>query len=478
MIAGMDLPRAIVPPDAVACDGTAATGALRLDGDLRLDGAWVLDRYLDPITGVSAVGELLDRSWGRPMGLATATLGVRMAELLATRRWPDDLVVVAVPSARESAGVLARVVGHVLEREVHPALVSRRWRADASSTRRFAVRSRHVSDHVLLVDDVVRTGDTLAACAELLRTRGAVGVWAVAAAVEPVQGSHRVVPVRLHVATGRRSTAIRADVNALVPVTFDGRLLVISPEDGSHADTAGSTPPSPLIIPGPDVTLYDRELYDRELDDQEFDDGVSADEGLADEELADEELDDEELVDEELADEELMDAVASAFEAVAGLEALRSIVSQHSGDETLSIDALLSELLRSTMNAEGVDHDSPRSDLAQQDAARPDPAQSDLAHSDLAHSDLAHSDLSHSVAARVDVPAADDATGLEKVAERDLPGERGDAAAEPDTRHEVDRSAGAGVDPTRDSSGERGGRPVGGWRGKRRRQKPKPSSMR
>ncbi len=452
MIAGMDLPRAIVPPDAVACDGTAPTSALRLDGDLRLDGAWVLDRYLDPITGVSAIGELLDRSWGRPMGLATATLGVRMAELLATRRWPDDLVVVAVPSARESAGVLARVVGHVLEREVHPALVSRRWRAGASSTRRFAVRSRQVSDHVLLVDDVVRTGDTLAACAELLRARGAVGVWAVAAAVEPVQGSHRVVPVRLLVATGRRSTAIRPDVNALVPVTFDGRLLVTSPEDGSHADTAGSTPPSPLIIPGPDVTLYDRELDDRELDDQEFDDGVSADEGLADEGLA---------------DEELMDAVAAAFEAVAGLEALRSIVSQHSADETLSIDDLLSELLRGAAHSGGVDHDlvQPAADRADAPVEDDDPVED---HDPVVDDDPVD-----------DVGSVEDEVAEQAgpVADHD-PAEDDAPAAEPDTRYEVDRSAGAGVDPTTEPSGERGGRPVGGWRGKRRRQKPKPSSMR
>jgi len=444
---------------------TAAPGeGWRLEGDLGLDGAWTLDPYLDQEIGVTATGDLLERSWVRPMSRPTAALGVRMASLLSARTWPADLVVVPVPSSNDAADVLARVVALVLEREPQRLLVARRGMRTAAPEHRYRLARRRAPDHVLLVDDVVRTGNSLRACADLLRDHGAVGVWAVTAAAELVPADRRV---------GRRSAGggldlpdmMLARVDALRPVTSGRRVDVTEPVsievaqrvplfDQESPALDASADDQQVTVAQPDhesTPVADPEPADVEIADVETADVETADVEIADVETADVETADVETADVEIAgvldDEELMAAVGRAFEAIAGLEALQKIVDQVSPEESLSIEGLLSELLAVAADAE-IDADDGE-DVQAIDAADPSADAADVADvADVA--DAAGEDVDATVEVDESEP-----TGVD--------GETEDGETE-DEQQAVPATA-----PATQGSG---------WRGRRRRQKPKPSTMR
>ncbi len=130
---------------------------------------------------------------GRPLGhlAAAAAAGLPL---------PGDAVVVPVPlhaarrrrrgfnQAEEIARLVARELGlplrprwlYRIRGDLAAAMRSRagRWRAVRGAFRaKPAVKGRTV----LLVDDVLTTGSTLAACTKALSRRGALGVWAVTA---------------------------------------------------------------------------------------------------------------------------------------------------------------------------------------------------------------------------------------------------------------------------------------------------------
>lgn len=163
--------------------------ALELTGIDGVDGTWVLDRFAHPRSGVTRVGLLLSRAKYGDVGPPARQLGLRLGEVMAERAWPVDLVVVAVPSSSDLVDELARLTGAVLGRGSERVLGVRfglLGRLDGSVRgrlkvrRRFGVMGRRVPRFVLLVDDTVCTGETLSACARMLRARGAERVWAVA----------------------------------------------------------------------------------------------------------------------------------------------------------------------------------------------------------------------------------------------------------------------------------------------------------
>jgi len=430
----------------------------RLEGDLGLDGAWTLDPYLDQEIGVTATGDLLERSWVRPMSRPTAALGVRMASLLSARTWPADLVVVPVPSSNDAADVLARVVALVLERAPQRLLVARRGMRTAAPEHRYRLARRRVPDHVLLVDDVVRTGNSLRACADLLRDHGAVGVWAVTAAAELVTADRRV---------GRRSAGggldlpdmMLARVDALRSVTSGRRVDVTEPVS---IEVARRVPLFDQESPALDASADDQQLTDAQPDHESTPvaDPELADVEIADVETADVETADVEIADVEIAgvldDEELMAAVGRAFEAIAGLEALQKIVDQVSPEESLSIEGLLSELLAVAADAE-IDADDGE-DVQAIDAADPSADAADVA--DAAGEDVDdEEDVETEDVESGDVESGDVETG-------DV--ETGDVETEDVETEDVEQAVPATAPATQGS----------GWRGRRRRQKQKPSTMR
>ena len=431
---------------ARGADGVAAPApgeGWRLEGDLGLDGAWTLDPYLDREAGVTATGELLERSWVRPMSRPSASLGVRMASLLSSRTWPADLVVVPVPSSNDATDVLARVVALVLEREPQRLIVARRGMRHSAPAQRYRVGGRRVPDHVLLVDDVVRTGATLRVCADLLRARGAVGVWAVTATAELSEAGRRVGVQR----------GIARDLD--LPETMLARVDALRP--GAAARAVDPESHAPLEV-AERVPLFDQ--GSPEFDTADDDPMPAVDSQPVDDAPID-----------VLDDEELMAAVGRAFEAIAGLEALQKIVEQVSPEESLSIEGLLSELLAAGTDADdGADGggaaieadriDGPKAD----DATAEDHVAADHDAGD--RTDLEVDEVEVEVDVAIDVVEPVDAP---ETTDESVATDAGDAPTEAEApQDDVDEPAAAEAPAT----------PVAQWRGRRRRQKPRPSTMR
>lgn len=169
------------------------TAAMTISGVEGLAACWALDRFSHPNLGLTRVGLLLGRAKVGGLGPACVALAERVAEVASWQDLPDDVVVVAVPSASMLSRQLAQCTGAVLERPVEDLLGVRGGllgKLDGSVRGRIKAKSRKMPKHVLLVDDAVRSGETLKACAAILRERGAVQVWAVVAAaiLEPGEG--------------------------------------------------------------------------------------------------------------------------------------------------------------------------------------------------------------------------------------------------------------------------------------------------
>jgi hypothetical protein len=169
------------------------TEAMVISGVEGLEQCWALDRFSHPDLGLTRVGLLLGRAKVGGFEPACVALAERVAEMASRQDLPDDVVVVAVPSTSMLSRQLAQCVGAVLGRPVEDLLGVRGrllGKLDGSVRGRIKAKSRKVPEHVLLVDDLVRSGETLKACAAILRERGAQQVWAVVAVaiLEPGEG--------------------------------------------------------------------------------------------------------------------------------------------------------------------------------------------------------------------------------------------------------------------------------------------------
>ena len=201
--------RAVLLPDACPhCQGAGGVARSRLCADCEgliprlprliaapepLEGALVLGPYAGPI------GALVRRAKYRPDPGAAVELGWRLAQGSCGRLPEVDLVTwVPVPRARllqrgfDQSEVLGRAVAQALGRPARRTLRRVRPGEQAGRSdraRRVAARGAYAlldappeGARVLLVDDVITTGATAAACAEHLLVAGARSVLLLAAA--------------------------------------------------------------------------------------------------------------------------------------------------------------------------------------------------------------------------------------------------------------------------------------------------------
>lgn len=157
---------------------------MNISGVAGLDTCWALDRFSHPLLGLTRAGLLLGRAKVGGLGPACAELAERMGDVASRQLLPDDLVVAAVPSASTLSQQMAVCVAAAIERPLEPLLGVRGGvfgRLDGSVRGRIKAKVRTAPAHVLLIDDSVRSGDTLKACAAMLRQRGSAHVWAVVA---------------------------------------------------------------------------------------------------------------------------------------------------------------------------------------------------------------------------------------------------------------------------------------------------------
>ncbi len=160
------------------------TAAMDITGVEGIEACWALDRYSHPQLGLTKVGLLLGRAKVGGLGPAGVALAERMGEVATRQELPGDIVVAAVPSASFLSRQMAACVGSTIERPVEQLLGVRGGvlgMLDGSVRGRIKAKVRRAPEHVLLVDDAVRSGETLKACAALLRERGTTHVWALVA---------------------------------------------------------------------------------------------------------------------------------------------------------------------------------------------------------------------------------------------------------------------------------------------------------
>lgn len=163
---------------------TITQSGLELPAIDGITGGWVLDRFSHPQLGMTRTAVVLGQAKVGGIAPAAMQLADRMAAIVQRRPVPPDMIVAAVPSATGINEEFAARIAEVLRLpfvEVFGVRSGIFGRLDGSVRGRIKPKVRRVTPHVLLVDDAVRTGDTLRSCAAMLRERGAEGVWAVAA---------------------------------------------------------------------------------------------------------------------------------------------------------------------------------------------------------------------------------------------------------------------------------------------------------
>lgn len=184
-------------PLCAACDALVPTLPRAVAVPPPVAGAWVLGPY----EGV--LGALLRRGKYRPDPLLVEALGERLAEAACGRVPPVDRIVpVPVTLSRrlqrgfnqaELLGApLARALGLPLERALQREIAGKQAALDQAGRQRGAREAFRsattLSGRVLLVDDVLTTGATAAACATELLGAGASRVYLltlVASRMEP-----------------------------------------------------------------------------------------------------------------------------------------------------------------------------------------------------------------------------------------------------------------------------------------------------
>ncbi|MBW3651953.1 MAG: ComF family protein [Actinobacteria bacterium] len=146
-------------------------------------------------TGRDLLTQLKYRNRRDSLGwLAAGMAGLAAADRFDVVTWAPTTELRRRRRGFDQAEVLARAVGrrlgvptrHLLSREPGPPQTGRD-RLERSCGPLFVARARIVGRRVLLVDDVVTTGATLAAAAHALRQAGAAGVDAVTAAATPLK---------------------------------------------------------------------------------------------------------------------------------------------------------------------------------------------------------------------------------------------------------------------------------------------------
>lgn len=95
---------------------------LTVEGVDGLDGCWNVIVCGTLSGGLTRTGLMLGRAKVAGMGPAAEQLGERMASIMANRRWADDLVVAAVPSAGELSLELGRRVAAGIDRPIERLL--------------------------------------------------------------------------------------------------------------------------------------------------------------------------------------------------------------------------------------------------------------------------------------------------------------------------------------------------------------------
>jgi predicted amidophosphoribosyltransferase len=187
-----------------------------------------VDRWLAPFAYEGVARELVARIKYRRTRATVPWLAERMAALLAAADEGArvDLVTWAPTTAArrhargfDHAEILARAVARELDLRARPTLRRRpgppQTSQPAAARRagpRFDASGVVLPPRVLLVDDVATTGATLAAAADVLRSRGAASVVALTAARTPRPGGAtlgRPAALRVYSADGRRVTTSR-----------------------------------------------------------------------------------------------------------------------------------------------------------------------------------------------------------------------------------------------------------------------------
>lgn len=156
---------------------------------------WALDAYSRPPDGLTRVADLFTKakyqSLGPPLMVLRRLFADGIVSIARFRRWPSDIVVVPVGSSSELPLELARAAAvslgapllQVFRPPSGPKLKNLPLAArDVHAAERVEVDPRAAcSPNIVLVDDLVETGSTLSAAAEVLRGLGAQRVVAMVA---------------------------------------------------------------------------------------------------------------------------------------------------------------------------------------------------------------------------------------------------------------------------------------------------------